>query len=126
MKPNPENLFESAYIYNAAAIVVDGKVFLLYRAQDESKLSSIGLAWSDDGYNFTRLNKTILWATEEWEKTGGCEDPRIVRHDGVFYMTDTSYDVTSPPKLSLVTSTDLINWKKYPPLFGNMPDVYMD
>lgn len=70
MKPNPENLFESAYIYNAAAIVVDGKVFLLYRAQDESKLSSIGLAWSDDGYNFTRLNKPILWATEEWRRLG--------------------------------------------------------
>lgn len=116
LRPNPANGFESAYLYNPTAIVVDDKVFLLYRAQGPDKVSRIGLAWSEDGYNFTRLDKPILSPTEPWEQGGGCEDPRIVRVDGVFYLTYTGYDLDKA-KLCLATSTDLLNWKKYPPLW---------
>lgn len=79
LTPNPANNFESAYLYNPTAIVLNETVFLLYRAQNESKTSSIGLAWSTDGTNFTRLDRPIIYATEPWETIGGTEDPRIVR-----------------------------------------------
>jgi hypothetical protein len=79
LTPNPDNNFESAYLYNPTAIVLNETIFLLYRAQNESKTSSIGLAWSTDGTNFTRLDRPIIYATEPWETIGGTEDPRIVR-----------------------------------------------
>lgn len=117
LKPNPDNEFESSYIYNAAAIVLDQKVFLLYRAQNKSRTLTIGLAWLKDGYNFKRYHKPILYPTEKWEKQGGCEDPRIVRDpkSKLFIVTYTAYD-GSYARLCLATSPDLFTWKKYPPM----------
>lgn len=120
--PNPAIEFESAYIYNAAAIVLNDTVFLLYRAQNAAKLSSIGLAWSSDGLNFTRLDHPVLVHSEPWEVNGGVEDPRIIRVDGTFYMTYTAWDLIKP-RLCLATSTDLVNWTKYPPLFNTRTDI---
>jgi hypothetical protein len=94
LTPNPDNNFESAYLYNPTAIVLNETIFLLYRAQNESKTSTIGLAWSTDGVGFTRLNRPIIGPTEPWEQIGGCEDPRIVRVNGTFYVTYTAYDVS--------------------------------
>lgn len=116
LTPNPENDFESAYLYNATAMVIDDKVYLLYRAQNAAKVSSIGLAWSEDGYNFTRYHRPILSPTEPWEKGGGCEDPRIVRdpETKLFILTYTSYDLDKA-RLCVATSEDLFTWKKHPP-----------
>ncbi|RHZ64959.1 glycoside hydrolase family 130 protein [Aspergillus thermomutatus] len=125
LSPNPANAWESAYLYNPSAIVLDDKVFLLYRAQDEEKTSSIGLAWSEDGYNFTRYNKPVVSATEWYEHIGGCEDPRVVRVNGTFYLTYTGYDNVTA-RLCLATSTDLVNWKKYGPILPDYESVVYD
>lgn len=122
LSPNPANNFESAYLYNPTAIVLNETIFLLYRAQNESKVSTVGLAWSTDGINFERLNRPIIEATEPWEAGGGTEDPRIIRVNGTFYVTYTGYNLTSP-QLCLATSTNLLNWTKYPPLFPYWQDV---
>ncbi|EXJ65709.1 uncharacterized protein A1O5_11236 [Cladophialophora psammophila CBS 110553] len=122
LRPNPAANWESAYLYNPTAIVLNETIFLLYRAQNSSKTSSIGLAWSIDGVTFTRLNRPIVYATEPWEHLGGTEDPRIVRVNGTFYMTYTAYDGVTP-QLCLATSTDLLSWQKYPPLFPGYQDV---
>lgn len=115
LKPNPDLEFESGYLYNATAIVIDQRVFLLYRAQNKAKESSIGLAWSDDGYNFKKHHKPILRATEPWEAGGGLEDPRIVRDpvSKLFVVTYTAYDKITA-RLCVATLEDLLNWKKYP------------
>ncbi|KAF4122145.1 Glycosyl hydrolases family 32 N-terminal domain [Geosmithia morbida] len=122
LTPNPAYEFESAHLYNATAIVIDGRVFLLYRAQNAAKVSVVGLAWSDDGVNFTRLDRPILTPTEDWEEGGGVEDPRAVRINGTVYMTYTAYDLDKA-RLCLATSTDLINWKKYPPLYPGWDEL---
>ncbi|ODV80124.1 glycoside hydrolase family 130 protein [Suhomyces tanzawaensis NRRL Y-17324] len=115
LKPNPDWEFESGYLYNASAIVVDGYVFLLYRAQNKQKESSVGLAWSEDGFQFKKYHKPIIWATEPWEQGGGIEDPRIVRDpkSKLFIVTYTAYDL-STARLCVATSEDLFHWKKYP------------
>jgi predicted GH43/DUF377 family glycosyl hydrolase len=125
LAPNPANDWESKYLYNPSAIVLDNKVFLLYRAQNASKTSSIGLAWSEDGFNFTRYDQPVLEATEPYEHIGGCEDPRVVRVNGTFYMTYTGFDNTTA-RLCLATSTDLVNWTKYGPLFPDYMDINQD
>ena len=122
LTPNPAHNWESAYLYNPSAIVIDDKVWLLYRAQNESKTSSVGLAWSDDGYNFTRYDKPVLSPTEPYEMDGGCEDPRVVRVNGTFYMTYTGYDGETA-RLCLATSRDLVSWKKYGPILPDVHDV---
>lgn len=117
LSPNPENNWESAYVYNPTAIVVDDTVWLLYRAQNKSKTSSIGLAWSRNGIDFTRHDKPVLEPTESYETPGGCEDPRITRINGTFYLTYVGFESGLTAHLCLATSTDLVNWKKHGPVF---------
>ena len=122
LEPNPANDWESAYLYNPTAIVLNETIFLLYRAQNEALTSSIGLAWSTDGYNFTRYNEPIIAPTEPWEQIGGCEDPRIVRINDTFLVTYTAYNNVTPQLVS-ASSEDLLNWRKQPPLFPDWTDV---
>lgn len=48
-----ETAFEGRNVLNPSAVVKDGKVHLLYRAQDQKMTSRIGLATSEDGIHFT-------------------------------------------------------------------------
>ncbi|KAJ6130005.1 glycosyl hydrolase [Penicillium capsulatum] len=121
LSPNPEHNWESAYVYNPAAIVVDDTVWLLYRAQNNTKTSSIGLAWSKNGIDFARYEKPVLEPTEAYETPGGCEDPRITRVNGTFYMTYVGFESGLTAHLCLATSTDLVHWEKHGPVFTKKP-----
>ncbi|CAN3377229.1 hypothetical protein DIURU_003520 [Diutina rugosa] len=114
--PDQNREFESGYLYNATAIVVDDRVWLLYRAQSTNKTSSVGLAWSSDGVTFTKYPKPIIYPTEPWEAKGGCEDPRIVfdYENKRFVVTYTGYD-SKTARLCVAYSKDLLNWTKLPP-----------
>src|SRR6266540_2756860 len=86
--------WEEYATFNPAAMVKDGKVFLLYRAEDASgerqiggHTSRLGLAESSDGLHFTRRATPALYpdsdAQRQNEWPGGVEDPRIVEsNDG--------------------------------------------
>ncbi|HXA63300.1 MAG TPA: glycoside hydrolase family 130 protein [Streptosporangiaceae bacterium] len=107
--------WESANVYNPAAIVDDGQVVLLYRAHAADRISRIGLARSDDGVHFEREPDPVLAPEHDYEHAG-CEDPRITRIDGTFYLTYTAYD-GKQAQLCLATSSDLHTWTKHGPLF---------
>src|SRR5439155_5200970 len=93
--------WEKLHTFNPAAVVRDDKVFLFYRAEDEtgdahrgSHTSRIGLAESVDGIHFNRRSTPILYPasdeqySREWP--GGCEDPRVVEApDGTYVLTYT-------------------------------------
>ncbi|MGJ6979755.1 glycoside hydrolase family 130 protein [Aestuariimicrobium soli] len=110
--------WESACVYNPAAIVHDDRVVLLYRAHADDIVSSIGLAWSDDGLHFEREAEPVLWPEHDYEKYG-CEDPRVVRVDDTFFLTYTGWD-RSAARLCLATSTDLRNWTKHGPMLPGL------
>lgn len=104
-------------VLNPAAVVKDGKVYLLYRSQDSAMTSRIGLAVSDDGLHFTKLPEPVLFPAEDslkkYEWPGGVEDPRIVESDkGLYVLTYTAYDGQTA-RLCIATSTDLKNWTKH-------------
>jgi predicted GH43/DUF377 family glycosyl hydrolase len=112
--------WEAKDVFNPAAVIRNGKVYLLYRAQDgigkPHGTSRIGLAWSDDGMRFTRSGAPVLYPDNdlmkqyEWE--GGCEDPRIVRSEtGEYVMTYTAFNGRLA-RLAVAISRDLLRWKK--------------
>jgi predicted GH43/DUF377 family glycosyl hydrolase len=118
--------WEAKDVFNPATVVRDGKVYLLYRAQDKighpAGTSRIGLAVSTDGFHFTRRPSPVLypdndaWKKYEWE--GGCEDPRVVEDErGIYYMTYTAFD-GHDARLLVATSPDLIHWTKHGPAFA--------
>ena len=121
--------WESDHVFNPAAVVRDGKVCLLYRAEDDSgsgigkHTSRIGYARSSDGWNFSdRRPQPVLFPAvdpqNETEWPGGCEDPRIVETDsGGYVLTYTQWD-RSTARLAVATSGDLVTWQKHGPAFG--------
>lgn len=118
-----EKIFwEEKDVFNPAVVVKDGKFFMLYRAQDKTGTSRIGLAESDDGIHFARNPEPVFYpdndAQKKYEWEGGCEDPRIVEDsNGTYYMTYTAFD-GNLARLMIATSKDLFHWKKYGPVFA--------
>ncbi len=114
--------WESKDVFNPAAWTDGNTVYLLYRAEDSTGIgewngtSRIGLARSDDGFNFMREANPVLEPSEPYELPGGSEDPRVVRIEGLYYMTYTAYDGTTA-RLALATSEDLRTWTKHGLLF---------
>jgi predicted GH43/DUF377 family glycosyl hydrolase len=110
--------WESKDVFNPAAVVKDGKVYLLYRAEDRTGMgkwngtSRIGLAVSEDGIRFERHPEPVLIPTEPYEADGGCEDPRVIQIGDTYYMTYTAYDGKNA-RMCLATSKDLFNWEKH-------------
>lgn len=140
ISPNPAARFRSptndsivaweAYAtFNPAAVVKDGKVVLLYRAEDASgaqqiggHTSRLGLAESSDGLRFTRRATPVLYpdrdAQRQNEWPGGVEDPRVVEtEDGAYVLTYTQWN-RDVPRLAVATSRDLLTWTKHGPAFA--------
>jgi predicted GH43/DUF377 family glycosyl hydrolase len=125
--------WEAYATFNPAAVVRNGKVFLLYRAEDASGVarigghtSRIGLAESSDGLRFTRRAEPVLQpgkdAQARYEWPGGVEDPRIVEsEDGLYVLTYTQWN-GDVPRLAVATSPDLVTWTKHGPAFARAAD----
>lgn len=111
LKPKRENDWESAAVFNAA-IVRDSDIFhMLYRARGEDDISRLGYAVSRDGFDFLRLDKPVFEPGGEFE-TLGCEDPRVIRMGGEFYMTYTAYSKHGC-RVSLAATKNFITWRRY-------------
>ena len=113
--------WENKNVLNPTALIRNGIVHLLYRAQDSLGTSRIGLATSTDGIHFTKQPKPILFPSNDafrgFEWPGGIEDPRIVEtSDGGYFLTYTSYD-GKVARLCGAFSKDLQTWEKIGPLF---------
>jgi predicted GH43/DUF377 family glycosyl hydrolase len=120
--------WESMATFNPAAIAKDGKVHVIYRAEEKlgekeigGHTSRLGLATSSDGFTFSREKEPIFYPGEdsqkEFEWTGGTEDPRIVETEaGLFVLTYTQWN-REVPRLAVATSRDLKNWEKHGPIF---------
>jgi predicted GH43/DUF377 family glycosyl hydrolase len=69
-----ENHWESDHTFNPAATIKDGKVVVLYRAEDNSgngigfHTSRIGFAESNDGIHFQRKDKPVLYPANDSQK----------------------------------------------------------
>ena len=124
--------WEESDTFNPAATVKDGKIVVLYRAEDNSaqgigkRTSRIGYAESADGVTMSQADAPVLFPSEddfkeiEWE--GGCEDPRVaMTEDGLYVMLYTAWN-RNLPRLAVATSRDLKNWTKHGLAFGKAYD----
>ena len=148
--PNPSNQFdcpmqdkkigwEESDVFYPAATVKDGKIYVLYRAEDNSatgigkRTSRIGLAESEDGIHMKRRKTPVMYPDKdnmkEYEWEGGCEDPRVtMTEDGLYVMAYTSWN-RKVARLCIATSHDLVKWEKHGPAFakaynGRFKDIF--
>ncbi|BDG60675.1 glycoside hydrolase family 130 protein [Caldinitratiruptor microaerophilus] len=122
LKPIPEHPWESAAVFNCAAIYWEGRIHLIYRATDIGPharygryVSSLGYAVSDDGLHFKRLDRPILPPGEVPQEQRGAEDPRLVRLNGSFFLVYTAYGgrFEGDWRISLASSRELTRWQRH-------------
>ncbi len=122
ISPKEHNKWEAFTTFNPAAVYVNNKVHILYRAQGHDYFSSVGYANSSDGIKIDqRLDYPIFQPTQAFEINttgkvnhhfmsgggyGGCEDPRATMIGNRLYMTYVAFDGGHPPRVAL-TSIDI-------------------
>lgn len=88
--PNPANAWENLVTCNPGVIYDDGRFYMLYRAagDDKEHVIRLGLAVSENGFDFRRVGDSPVFGPSADGPDGGCvEDPRIVKFDNEFYIT---------------------------------------
>lgn len=128
--------WEALHTFNPAAVVRNGKIDVLYRAEDNTgkmeiggHTSRLGLAESEDGIHFTRRAAPAFYPAKDGQESrewpGGVEDPRIVEaEDGTYVLTYTQWNWKTY-SVGIATSTDLEHWTKHgPAFFGAKGDKY--
>ena len=120
-----------ATVHNAAVVKHKGKYIMIFRSHKLNGRSILGMAESDDGYNFKVNDKPFMIpATEgvfEEYEAYGLEDPRIVFIDGEYIITYSAYskhgvriglaktkDFKSIERFSLITESDYRNVVIFP------------
>src|SRR3989339_189675 len=121
LTPIAEHRWECSSTFNTAAIYLDNKVHLVYRAIGAAGMSVLGYASSKNAVHVDeRLPDPIYVPREPFEIRqddvvpvsfpymsgggwGGCEDPRLTKIDDTLYMTYTAWNGEKPPAVALTS-----------------------
>lgn len=116
LQPDKNHDWEQNAAFNGCP-VSDGKnIHFLYRAVSKDNVSSIGYALSIDGVHFTNRRQFIL-PEDDWERYG-CEDPRVTKFEGsyyIFYTALSKYPFEADGiKIALAITKDFKTIEKHP------------
>ena len=120
-------------VHNAGAALVDGQTLLLFRSHLRRGVSVLGLARSDDGVTWWRVDsRPALVPAGPGDRygahvdpeqvaameSGGVEDARINPVDGEFAITYSAYDgrVPNRVRVALTTTADFTEFTRYGPM----------
>ncbi len=135
--PCENNCWEANGSFNSAALHLDNKVHLIYRAVGHDGASSLGYAASKDGFRITERASRPIYSPKEafefvgpprkrkkltrypylsggsWGGWGGCEDPRLceMEKEGRIFMTYTAFNGWQAPGVALtsIKTEDFLN-----------------
>jgi len=118
-------------VHNAGVTKFDGRYIMLFRSHLATGRSIIGLAESEDGFNFKARPEPFMVPSRkpvfcEYEEFG-VEDPRITCLEGVYYITYSAYsahgvrtglakttDFESVERVAFITQADYRNTVLFP------------
>ena len=126
-----------ATVHNAAVVKHEGKYIMVFRSHKLNGRSILGIAESNDGYNFQVNDKPFMIPSTEGifkeYEAYGVEDPRITFMDGEYLITYSAYskhgvriglaktkDFKSVERVSLITESDYRNVVIFPEKFGGL------
>jgi len=103
--------FENEGVLNPAVMQEGNTVHIFYRAVRKGNYSSIGYCKLDGPLTIIERRDTPVITSQYDYESHGVEDARIVKIDGVYYLTYTAYDGINAQG-ALAVSTDLKNFEK--------------
>lgn len=104
--------FENDSVLNPGIMQEGNTVHMLYRAVRSGNYSTIGYCKLDGPLNIVQRDNTPLLIPFTEEASMGIEDPRIVKIEGIYYITYTAYNGVNALG-ALATSTDLLNFERH-------------
>jgi predicted GH43/DUF377 family glycosyl hydrolase len=128
LRPISEHKWESRYVLNPGAISLKGKTYLIYRAVGQDNISRLGLAVSEDGFQFTERLENPIFAPKVKSEEKGCEDPRLTRIGDRIYMLYTAYGrVVAQIAMASIGVEDFLNyhwgaWHRHGLIFPGFTD----
>lgn len=131
--PVAERAWEKKLTFNPAAIYLDGKVHIVYRAMSDDNTSVFGYATSRDGIHIDYREANPIYAPRmDFEKklvpagNSGCEDPRLTLINKNIYMCYTAFNGVNPPRIALtsISVDDFLarKWNWMPPVLISPPE----
>jgi predicted GH43/DUF377 family glycosyl hydrolase len=129
--------FPVATVHNAGVVKFRNRYMMIFRSHQLNGRSILGLAESDDGYNFRVHEKPFITPAadgifKEYEEYG-LEDPRIIFLEGEYLITYSAYsrhgvriglaktrDFKSIDRFSLITEADYRNVVIFPEKFKGL------
>jgi predicted GH43/DUF377 family glycosyl hydrolase len=126
-----------ATVHNAGVVKFRNRYMMIFRSHQLNGRSILGLAESDDGYNFRVHEKPFMTPAadgifKEYEEYG-VEDPRIIFLEGEYLITYSAYsrhgvrvglaktrDFKSIDRFSLITEADYRNVVIFPGKFKGL------
>ena len=132
ISPIPKNDWESQATFNPAAIYLEGKIHILYRAMSSDNTSTFGYASTKNGTDIAeRLSLPVYIPREDFENKksnnqfSGCEDPRITKIGKSIFICYTAFNSTGPWRVAIssIKEKDFIahNWKWEKPFLITPP-----
>lgn len=103
--------FENEGVLNPATIRIGDSVHMFYRAVRNGNYSSIGHCRFDGPLTLSERSELPIMVSETETESHGIEDPRIVKIDGLYYLTFTAYDGVNAQG-ALAISEDLLLFKR--------------
>jgi beta-1,2-mannobiose phosphorylase / 1,2-beta-oligomannan phosphorylase len=124
--PNSKNNWENKAAFNPAALYLDNKVHILYRAMGDDDTSVVGYATSSDGRHIDeRLPEPIYVPRADFEVkkqsgNSGCEDARLTLFGDTIYMCYTAYNAVDKTHVAMthIEASDFLarNWNWSEPI----------
>jgi len=130
---SPSLPWETNGTFNPGAVLMGGKVHLLYRAMTPDSTSVFGYARSGDGIHFNRSAEPVYQPRAEFEMkrqpgNSGCEDPRLTAIGDRVYVLYTAYEGTGVARVAMtwIRAEDLtaMKWEWAGPVLISPPEVY--
>lgn len=103
--------FENEGVMNPAVMAEGNTVHMFYRAVKKGNHSTIGYCRLEGPLKVVERDTVPLIVPDFHYESQGVEDPRIVKIEGVYYLTYTAYDGDSAVG-ALALSSDLRHFKK--------------
>lgn len=132
---NEQVPYRVAGVYNAGVVKCEGRYVMCFRALTDNGRSIIGVAESEDGFNFTAHEQPLMTPAKEgvfaeYEEYG-VEDPRVTLLEGTYYITYSAYsrygvrvglartdDFRNAERIAIITQADYRNVVLFPDRIG--------
>jgi len=103
-----------AYNINRASVIYNDGIYKMWFTGQNKKISKIGYATSEDGYNFKKLPDPVLIAEYSYEKKS-VMNPHVIydKEEKIYKMYYTAGEFYEPDVICYATSKDGIIWDKY-------------